>query len=88
MLNLTPNVKRLLLKVMAKNAIPDGAGMKEVLDFLSSGDKISAGIKKAEKEVEEYIDKIRNAGGNNPYRNLTDEEIAKVIMDGVDKKEK
>jgi len=85
---LTPNVKKLTILRMSNEAIPDGGGFEDGLEFLMDAKKISAGFKSAHEFIIKAIDILRNATGDHPYKNMSDEAIAGVLLSEIERKKK
>lgn len=83
---LTPNLKRLICLKMSRDAIPDGGGLADGVKFLSSKESIAGGWKKAVEWVDAAILAVRNAAEPNQFKNATDEEIAAVIVEKIERK--
>ena len=78
------NVKRLISMLMAKEAIPDGGGFKDGVDFLLSPERVKASFIKAQQDAMQFIELIKSAK-DNPYGD-DDEQIAAAIIAEVKKK--
>ena len=76
-MNLTPNVKLLMLRKLSFIAVPRGGGFEAGLAFLQSKERIAAGFAEAKAWTEQAIALVRTRP-DNPYR--TDEEIAGAIL--------
>jgi hypothetical protein len=79
-----PNVKRLLILKMSRNAIPDGGGLADGIKFLSSKESIMSGYKAAEEWTEAVIQAVRDACDPNPFRKADNETIATEIVRRID----
>lgn len=55
-----PNLKKLIIRKMSKDAIPDGGGFADGIDFLR-GD-IGAAFRKAEAEIRPMLQQAVDAG--------------------------
>jgi hypothetical protein len=75
-----PNVKRLLIIKMSRDAIPDGGGFADGVKFLSSKESIMSGYKSAEQWTKDAIQAVRNACDPNPFREADNETIAGEIL--------
>lgn len=80
-----PNVKKLLILKMSKDAIPDGGGLAAGLNFLSSKESIMSGFRAAREWTEMAIQAVREAAEPNPWKNATDETIAGELLLRVDR---
>ena len=78
------NVKRLISMLMAKEAIPDGGGFKDGIDFLLNPERVKASVIKAQQDAMQFIELIKSAK-DNPYGD-DDEQIAAAIIAEVEKK--
>ena len=78
------NVKRLISMLMAKEAIPDGGGFKDGIDFLLNPERVKASVIKAQQDAMQFIELIKSAK-DNPYGD-DDEQIAAAIIAEVKKK--
>jgi hypothetical protein len=72
-----PNVKRLIVHKMSRDAVPPGGGVGNAIGFLSDPKKIAAGARAATEWVEAAIAAVRAAPG---CTFTTDEEIAGEIL--------
>jgi hypothetical protein len=81
-----PNMKRLAIEKMSRDAIPDGGGIADGLRFLSDVNAIRNGFSEGLKFARQSVTAIRTAADPNPYRNRTDEEIAGVILEEIRKR--
>lgn len=72
-----PNVKKLIVRKMAHDAIPSGGGLAAGVKFLSTKEAVMNGFRVAAKWVEEAIAVVKTAP-DNPYQ--SDEEIAAAIL--------
>jgi len=79
-----PNVKKLIIHKMSRDAIPDGCGLKAGIEFLSDPKRIMAGAKSATEWVEAAILAVRQAAEPNPWKNADDEAIAGEILKGIE----
>lgn len=81
--------KRLVIELMAKNAIPTGGGVADGLAFLSSSKSIADGFKKAEEEAKLACWLVRSASEwkePNPWKDADDETIAAELMRQIDER--
>ena len=81
-----PNVRKLVVEKMAKDAIPDGGGLADGIAFLSDKDRIIDGARDAQKWVEQALAVVKTAP-NNPWGN-NDEAIAGEILKQIEAKRK
>ena len=78
------NVKRLMSMFMANEAIPDGGGFSDGIDFLLNPERVQASAARAQHAALQAIDLIKSAK-DNPYGD-DDEQIAAIIIAEVEKK--
>ena len=79
-MNLTPNVKQLVILKMSLDAVPPDGGMKSVIDFLLKPNAMKKSFQDAVKFWQEAFVLLRNAKDPNPYKQASDEEIATELM--------
>jgi len=79
------NVKKLAVHKMSVDAIPPGEGLNAGIKFLSDPKSISNGFKKAHQWVLEAIQTVRQAGEPNPFKDYTDDDIAGMILNKIEK---
>ena len=72
------NMKKLLARVVARNAIPPGGGMADAIDSIITPGKLSKISKKSLDWIDEQIQAIRSAP-DNTYGN-DEETIAGAIL--------
>lgn len=82
-----PNVKKLIVHKMSRDAIPPGGGIAEGIKFLSDPSGMVEAAKKATKWVEVAIAAVRQATDPNPWKNATDEEIAGELVKQINLRE-
>jgi hypothetical protein len=75
-----PNVKRLIVAKMSRDAIPAGGGVADGIKFLSDPTAVLAGARVATQWVEEAIRLVREAADPNPWRQADDEAIAAEVL--------
>lgn len=81
-----PNVKKLIIQKMSKDAVPDNGGFEDAVSFLTTPEKLSAGWRTAEAWVKEAIAVVRTAAEPNPYKTMKDESIAEVLLKSIEEK--
>lgn len=81
-----PNVKRLTIRKMPRDAVPDGGVIVEALGFLSSPDRLSQVARDAAAWVDGAILAVRQAANPNPWRDKSDEDIAGEILRQIEEK--
>ena len=75
-----PNVKKLIIRFIAKEAVPDGGGFVDALRVLADKERIVNAAKNATVLAFEAIDLVRAAPD---CEWTTDEEIAQQIVEGI-----
>ncbi len=79
-----PNVKKLIIAKMSRDAIPDGGGFGDGIAFLLSGpERLMAAAKASTDWVERAIQAVRMATGPNPWKDADDETIAAEILRSI-----
>jgi len=81
-----PNVKRLIIYKMSIDAIPPGGGVKAGITFLSNPTAISKSARESCEWVKTAISMARKAAEPNPYKNVSDEEIAGDILKRIEER--
>jgi hypothetical protein len=79
-----PNVARLIIKFIARGAIPSGGGLADGLEFFSNREKRQQVLALAETKALESIQSIKSAP-DNPYGN-NDEDIARVLLEKIEER--
>jgi hypothetical protein len=82
----TPNIKKLIIQKVSIDAIPSGGGIKAGVDFLSDKKKMLECFKNAEVWVMGAISIIKTAPDPNEFKNLSDEEIAGVLLSKIEER--
>lgn len=73
---------KLTIKIMSKNAIPQGGGFLDGLRFLRNKESIANGYREARKEMEEYLSVLRESlRKERPDKSYTDDELAEMILE-------
>lgn len=75
-----PNVKKLVIYKVSRDAIPDGGGVAAGIAFLSDKKMIADGFRNATEWVDNAIAVVRLAAEPNPWKNADDESIAEEIL--------
>jgi hypothetical protein len=75
-----PNVKKLIIRKMATDAIPGGGGLADGIRFLSDPQGLSKAARAATEWVTVAIRAVREAAEPNPWKAATDEDIAGEIL--------
>lgn len=81
-----PNAKRLLSHFIALEAIPNGGGIADGLNFLTDRNRMHQGMERAMANLETAFSAVKSAP-DNPYGN-DDEAIAAAILDRVEQRKK
>lgn len=76
-----PNVKRLIIAKMSRDAVPDGGGLADAIGFLTSKDALLRGAREATKFVEAAIAAVKAAPDN---KWGDDEAIAGEILKQIE----
>lgn len=79
-----PNVNKLIVRIMARDAIPKNGGLMDGIRFLTDKDRLMATARSATIEAFDYIDAVKSARGN-PWGD--DEAIAAAIIKQIEAKE-
>lgn len=82
-----PNVKKLIAYKMSRDAVPSGGGVADALGFLTDPKKMTEGAKKATTWVYQAILAVQCAADPNPYRHLSEEAVADVLLKAIEKKQ-
>jgi hypothetical protein len=83
-----PNVKRLICHKMSLQMVPPGGGAGAAIASLMKPGNIGVQAREATKWVEAAISLVRAAAEPNPYKTMTDEDIAGEILKGIEAKKK
>jgi hypothetical protein len=84
-IEMTPNVKKLFILRMSRQAVPDGGGLSDGIDFFLDGEKRRVIMANSKEWVRKAIDAVRDGGEPNPWCNADDETIAAEILRRVEK---
>ncbi|KKL17574.1 hypothetical protein LCGC14_2484200 [marine sediment metagenome] len=76
-----PNVKKLIIRKMSKDMVPDGGGLPDALVALATPGNLSKVAGEATKWVEAAIAVVKTAP-DNPYGD-DDEAIAEAVLKGL-----
>ena len=82
---LTPNVKRLIILRISREAIPDGGGIVDGLNFFADNEKRKSILATSAIWVKQAIELVRGGAEPNPWKNASDEEIATEILHRADR---
>jgi hypothetical protein len=85
MTNYSPNVSKLIMKLVSYNAVPKGGGLSSGLEFFTNPERRKEILEKAEFDALLAIELVKTAS-DNPYGN-DDEAIAKSILDKIIERE-
>ena len=83
---LGPNLKKLIIRKMSRDAIPVGGGFADGLNFLMTKGAVSAGWAKAAEWCDAAILAIRNAAEPNPWKNADEETIAGELVRRIEER--
>jgi len=83
-----PNFKKLCIHVIARDAIPEGGGILDGVQFLLDRKKIKQSAQGASVWVHHAIEAIRQAPGDNPWRDADDEAICGEILRLIEEKKR
>ena len=75
-----PNVKKLVIYKISRDAIPDGGGVAAGIGFLSDKNRVADGVRKATKWVDAAIAAVKLAAEPNPWKDADEEAIAGEIL--------
>ena len=78
------NVKKLIVRIMARDAIPGNGGLADGLAFLRDKNRLIATVRWATTEAFAYIDAVKSAR-ENPFGD-DDEAIAGEIIRRIEEK--
>lgn len=78
---LGPKAKELLAHFIAREAVPDGGGIADGLDFLANAERRRAGMERAKANLDNALLAIK-AAPDNPYGD-DDEVIAAAILERI-----
>lgn len=75
-----PNVKRLAILKMSRDAIPPGGSIADGVRFLSDKKGMVESLRKSESWALAAVEAVRQGGDPNPWRNSDDEAIAGELL--------
>lgn len=81
-----PNVRKLTVVKMSRDAIPDGGGVADGIAFFTDRDKRRRIMADADAWVGTSIQAVREATGYNPWREADDETIAGEILRRIEER--
>ena len=81
-----PNVRKLWTHKMSRDAIPDGGGFVDGLEFFTNPEKRQRIMREAEAWVAQAIAVVRTAAEPNPWREASDEAIAGELLRLIDER--
>ena len=81
-----PNVKKLMARKVAKEAIPSGGNFVDGVTFLMDKERVVRTMKESLLWVLEAIQTVRNACEPNPYKDADHETIADVILKQIEER--
>lgn len=79
-------VRLLICRKMALDAVPDGGGFADGMDFLSNRERLSKAERDATQWVFSAIDIVRTSGGPNEWADADDESIAAEILSRIERR--
>lgn len=80
-----PNVRMLITKFIAREAVPPGGGLAAAVEFLGNPERRKQVLERAELEAIQAIQLIKSAP-DNPFGD-NDERIASEILDQIQKRQ-
>ena len=84
--SISPNVKKLIIYKMSLDAIPPGGGIADGLKFFTDKERISKTIRESDEWVKQALTVVRNAAEPNPFKNVSNEDIAGEILRKIEEK--
>ena len=78
--NFGPNVRELLILKISRDAIPDGGGLADGIEFFANAEKRKEIMSGAIEFVKAAICAVREAPNPNPFRDADDEAIAGELV--------
>jgi hypothetical protein len=85
-MSLGPNVKKLIAHKVSVEAIPAGGGFEAGLEFLADAARVAKTFREPAAWVAQAIQMVREAPGENPWRDKDDEAIAGELLRKVEEK--
>jgi hypothetical protein len=82
-----PNVRKLLIVKMSRDAIPDGGGLADGIEFFANLGKRKRIMAGAEEWVRQAIAVVRQAAEPNPWKVASDEEIAAELLRRIEERQ-
>lgn len=83
---LGPEVWRIVSSRMCAEAIPSGGGLEAGISFLRTPGAMGQGLRDVVAWWDECLNLVKGAPEPNPYRNASDEEIARAINERIQAK--
>lgn len=84
--NYGPNMTKLIMKFMARNAIPRGGGLSDGIMFFTDKEHRKKIMDKSEADALESI-RIIHTAIDDPYKDYDDEIIARIISNKIQERE-
>lgn len=78
-------VQKIIAIKLSSIAVPKGGGFADGMNFLNDKDKFIDGVIEAKNWFKNSVAEIRSAPEPNPYKNMTDEEIAESMLQAYEK---
>jgi hypothetical protein len=79
-----PNVTKLIVKFIAREAIPSGGGLADGIEFIRNSERRKQVLESAEVKAIQAIQLIKSAP-DNPFGN-DDEQIAGILLKKIEEK--
>lgn len=83
---MSPNMTRLMVHKLSRDAVPAGGGFADAVAFLSVPERVKAAAKAAGQWARAAVQAVRDARDPNPFKDASDEEIAGEILRQVESK--
>ena len=80
------SIQKLAIRKFSRDAVPPGGNIMDGIKALQDP-KLSKKLKECIEWAEEAVNAVRKAKEPNPYKDMTDDEIAQVILDKVKRDE-
>ena len=82
-----PNVRLLIARKMALDAVPRDGGFNDGLRFLLSKERITQGARDAVEWAQTACRAVRDAAEPNQWKDSSDEDIAAYLLEEIAKRE-